>query len=153
MTSLPCPFWSLAASMRQQQQGHSLSLSAICMACSTTASGWLCYAQAHLSLALNIFSFLKVASSFGFALNISGCNPSVMGYVSWICVQWLHICQLMRKIWKRGASDQATGVFITIHQAVFSWWKSLSLAIVAHFVVIWQLMSNHKLISIIRFIS
>jgi len=36
---------------------------------------------------------------------------------------------------------------------VFSWWKSLVSAMVAHFIIIWQLIFNHKLISIIRFIS
>ena len=40
-----------------------------------------------------------------------------------------------------------------VFQGVFSWWKSLDLATTAHFVVIWHLMSNYELTSIVRFIT
>ena len=37
--------------------------------------------------------------------------------------------------------------------SVFSWWKNLSSGMIAHFVIIWQLISNNRLIMFKRFIS
>ena len=47
-------------------------------------------------------------------------------------------------------SNVITGIVIEV---LFNWWKVIGFDIVAYFIVNWQIISNHELIKLKRFIS